>query len=229
MQASRSAGPLSGTRRMIQASALLLAVWAAALAAPRPAVAQGLLDWPVRTELRPEALLSGAAAVFWNPAAAMPAGRAELLAADLDVPTGVRGIAVAGTVAAGARVAIAAGYEHLRIDDVDRTSNSPIPDPGVAGLDLSEHVFSLGGSLAVTRTVSAGTAVRYMRHGEGLGGGNMIGLAAGGAWAPALRHAPRLGGTFFAARGQVDWSLGAEVAPVLDDAGTALVVGYGVQ
>jgi hypothetical protein len=206
------------------ATAALLVACTSAVAS-----AQGVIDWQLRTQLSPDALAAGAAAAFQNPAAGRPPGRLELLAADLSVPTGVRGIALAGAFAAGRRLSFTAGYQNLRVDDIDRTTTSPIPDPGGTGLDVSEHVFSAGLALALTPVITAGAGIRYTRIGEALGGGGSSGATAGLIVAPRLRHSPRLGGTLLVTPDRTRWAVGGALAPALGTEGSALLLGYGVE
>jgi hypothetical protein len=201
----------------------------AVMLAAAPASAQGLIDWRPRTQLRPDVLATGAAAAFWNPAASRPPGRGELIAVDLDVPTGLRGIAAAGALALTSRITIAAGYENLRLEEIDRTSTSPLPDPGGNGLDVSEHVFTSGAAWAVHPSFTAGLAARYVRRAALLGGGGGAGVTAGGVYAPASRFAPRFGGTLDADADGLNWAAGAEFSPLAVAGGAALTLGYGLD
>jgi hypothetical protein len=225
VDAARRAGP---GRSMCNAGGWAVAALLVACA-PAVASAQGVIDWQLRTQLSPDALAAGAAAAFQNPAAGRPTGRLELLAADLDVPTGVRGVAVAGACAPGRRISFTAGYQNLRIDDIDRTTTSPLPDAGGTGLDVSEHVFAAGTALAVTPVITAGAGIRYTRIGEALGGGGSAGGTAGVIVAPRQRFSPRLGGTIFVTPDRTRWAVGGTIAPVLGSEGSALLIGYGVE
>src|SRR5690606_29318978 len=88
-----------------------------------PASAQRLLDWPVRTTAGTAAFTAGAAAAFWNPAAAgRMDGRAEAMVVDIRGPeaTTINGVALAGAVHLDGRTAVFAGYRHLSMDEIVR-------------------------------------------------------------------------------------------------------------
>src|SRR5690606_13046567 len=83
---------------------------------PADLAAQKLLDWPVRTGARPEAVAGGAGAVCWNPAATgWLDRRGEALVIDIRGPATaeVHGIAAATAVRVSDRVTLSVGYHHL--------------------------------------------------------------------------------------------------------------------
>ncbi|MEO5509717.1 MAG: hypothetical protein ABIS27_03750, partial [Longimicrobiales bacterium] len=104
-------------------SALILALACTALATV-PASGQQLIDdWVIRASATPDALLSGATAVFRNPGMLTVAGRGEGVLMDLRGPgtSGVTGMGLAAAYRLDARTTIGAGFQHIGVDDIERT------------------------------------------------------------------------------------------------------------
>jgi hypothetical protein len=140
------------------------AVVVLAAAIGEPAAGQRLLEeWQVRTTAGPEALVSGASAVFWNPAqVAVAGGTVEALVLDLRAPgiTGVDGVAIAAAVALDERTVIALGYEHIGVSGIEHTTDSP---DGGTPLDVGEDRFAAAASHLLGERVRIGAMVRYTR------------------------------------------------------------------
>ncbi|HEY8483894.1 MAG TPA: hypothetical protein VIL13_04725 [Longimicrobiales bacterium] len=154
----------------------------------RPGVAQRLLDWPIRTSGGAEAVVSGAAAVFWNPAGVgLVEGRIEGLVADIEGPasTGLGGVALAVAWQPGGRVAVALGYHHIGIDGIPRTSTSPIPDGTDAELDVGEDLVALAAAYELAPGWTAGVLARYWWANQG-----NLGIQA--AFGAGVIYRPRL-------------------------------------
>jgi hypothetical protein len=191
--------------------------------------AQGLIDWPVRTTVRPAAVAPVPTAALWNPAAVQPRGRAELLVLDADVPTGLRVLGVAAAAALPRGITVSAVYQHMRVDDMERTTTTPNPEAN-GMLDVSEHLFALAGAYALRPELTLGGVVRVARMGESIGGGTDAGAGGGAVYAPALPLSPRFGAALFGSRDGAEWTLGAEVArPWSADAGSVLTFGLGAN
>ncbi|MFO8174087.1 MAG: hypothetical protein R6T96_07360, partial [Longimicrobiales bacterium] len=111
-------------------------------AVPAAAGGQLIFDWPVRSVARPEAVLTGAGAVFWNPGslAASAGTHQEFWITHIDGPdaTGVGGLALAGTLDLPAGIRAALGYWHLGIPDIPITTDSPAQDFGT--MEVAEDV-----------------------------------------------------------------------------------------
>ena len=117
-----------------------------------PAVAQRLLDWPIRAGAGSEALLAGAASAFWNPAGVVPDGsRGEALVLDLKGPSavGIGGVAVAGVVVPWRGVVGFLGYNHLAVAGIRRTEDSPLADSLAPEIDVSEDRVVVGAARAL--------------------------------------------------------------------------------
>ena len=212
---------------------LLIGLCLAALA--DTAAAQRMFDeWPVRTHAGPDALSRGAEAVFWNPAGiTVRAHRGEAMVADQRTPDaiGVGGFAAAAAWRLDAATTIAAGYQHLGIDDIGETSESPLPDPGIpATFSIGEDQIYLNAAYVLGSALTAGAAVRYDRSNESgiyesttsLSGGllytsNIASLSA---------FTPMAGATITARGGGVRWSGGVDFAiPAFGSVTTR--IGYG--
>jgi len=205
------------------------------LAVASPGSAQRLLEWPVRTAPGAEALVDGAAAAFWNPAAAAgpaaPRGDAMVLDIEGSEAVGVRGVALAGSVRLGARTVVTGGYNHIGIPDIPYTEDSPVPSPLRRSIDVGSDLLTLGAARELASAWWIGATLRYWRESagtfhrdDGLGAG--IGLAY---HATAPFH-PSFGAAVFAGRAEPRWLLGTEVAtPAMAGAqDLRLSLGYGV-
>ena len=130
---------------------LFVPVVCAALLLPGRSSGQLLFDWPIRAVPQPEAVLTGAGAVFWNPGSlseAVGTGR-EIWVTHIDGPdaTGIRGVALAGTVDLPLNVRGGIGYWHLGISDIPRTLDSPSPEPGSVEVAEDALLLALAGDL----------------------------------------------------------------------------------
>lgn len=189
--------------RVLMAAALLMLSAA-------PTAAQRLLNWPVRTSALPEAVTSGAGAVFWNPAgAAVAAGsRAEAMVVNLRTPAdlGLNGIALAA-LGVFERTVLALGYEHMGLDPITETTTST---EAVGEINLGEDRFTLAASRQVNRALHAGATARYTR--DNLEGTESV-MAFGAGLLLNLNTvlSPRLAVYAVTEAEQVAWGAGAEV------------------
>jgi hypothetical protein len=168
---------------VINLRTLPLVAVSALLAASSPSHAQRVLELPVRTGVGADALAAGPAALFWNPASiGLPAGTGEALVLDArgPEPTGLDGLAFAGTYLLDERTAVAAGLQHSGIEDVERTTTSPLPTDGAVAVDISETTFIAGGVRDVGARSSMGAGIRYTRVSQIVGGDDVVAIGAGG-------------------------------------------------
>ena len=129
-----------------------------------------------------DALAAGAMAVFWNPGAiGLPAGRGEAMVLDVRGPpaTSLDGFGLAAAIRLDARTALGAGYQHVGIEDIEQTEDSPLPADGARALDIGEHVLSLALVRTVGASLAVGAGIKYTRTAEIIGGDNVVGLTAG--------------------------------------------------
>jgi hypothetical protein len=169
--------------------ALALCIFASA----RPACAQRLLDLQVRTSALPDALAPGAAAVFWNPAAvAGLSGRGEALVVDVrgSRANGLGGTALAGAYRLDERTTFAAGYQHVGLDPIARTSTSPLADAEDPDIDIGEHVFGAALARRLSPDIVIGGIVRYARTSDVAGADGVAEFGAGVELRPRLPLAP---------------------------------------
>lgn len=188
-------------------AALLLACTAASAAAQR------VIDWNIRTTAGAEAVVTGAGAIFWNPAAAGAlAGRGEALVLDLEGPetTGLKGVAGAAAVRLPRGATIGLGYEHLGIGDIQRTDTSPLnTDSDV--ISVAEDRFTVVASQPVVPGLWIGAMAQYERANEAVQVENQASFGAGIYLEPAVKLHPALGGAAFALPGSgARWDVGGE-------------------
>jgi len=206
------------------------------LALASPGSAQRLLEWPVRTAPGAEALVAGAAAVFWNPAAAAgpaAAARGEAMVMDIEgsETAGIRGMALAGSVRLGERTVVLGGYNHLGIADIPFTEDSPVPSALRPAIDVGSDLVTVGLAREVRSAWWVGATLRYWRESAGAfhrddGAGAGIGFA----YHAPVPFRPSLGAAVFTGQAEPRWLVGTEVTtPAL--AGTRdlrFSLGYGV-
>lgn len=201
------------------------------VAATSTAHAQRFLDWPLRTTAEPEAATRGAEAVFWNPAGiSTGATRAEFIVADQRTPDiiGIGGFAGAGAWRLDARTTLAAGFQHIAIDDIGETSTSPLADPGAPAFSITEDQLAVGVSHALGPAVTAGAGVRYDRSDETGLAESTTALGAGFMVAPDLAGRPAAGFNILTHNGGVRYSAAAVIGKtVIQYLGVRF--GYGVR
>jgi hypothetical protein len=202
------------------------------------AAAQRTLDeWPVRGSAGPDAVGRGVEAVFWNPAAITTrAYRGEAFVADQRTPDeiGVRGFAVAGAWRLDARTTVGAAYQHLGIDDIGETSESPLPDPGVPPtFSIGEDQIHVGAAHVLSKDLTVGAGVRLDKSNESWSSGadsTSTSLTAGLLIRPAFlaRIDPSVGGSMIFRQGGLRWTGGVDFALPLSGA-LQTRFGYGVR
>lgn len=170
--------------------------------AARPATAQILFDWPVRSMAVPEALLTGAPALLWNPAGASPAmaGRRQVWVAHVDGPeaSGIQGLVGAAAFDLPVVGRVGATYQHLGVPDIPRTTDSPEPEPG--SLTVTEDLAVLSLAQSLTSHAGLGTSIRLMRGTVGSDRRNRVSVDFGAQ--------TRWGGSLAPAAGAVLRSIG---------------------
>jgi hypothetical protein len=177
-------------------------------------------------------VLTGAAAVFWNPGGvAAGAGTVpEAWVAHVDGPdaTGVRGVAVAVVTELPMGFRGGFGFWHLGVEDIPRTTTSPEPEPGSIG--VSEDA----GFLVLARDINpysgAGASLRIQRG--TVAGDSKVGVRGevGAHLRPPLPLNPRIGLSLGGLGGDVN-TMGAVEAspPPLADGRVPLCLAYGLR
>jgi hypothetical protein len=190
---------------------------AALLVSVADAHAQRLVDLEVRASAGPDVLTTGAAAAFWNPAAAgRLGGRAEALVIDIRGPavTGLGGFAAAGAWRLDSRLTLAVSWEHVSVDDIGRTSDSPIPDGAASRIELGEDVVGLSAAQRLGHIASLGVQVRYARASAIVEDRTVLEFGVGLDLRPDLPLRPAVAGMVRAEEGGARWGAGLEVVPV---------------
>lgn len=180
------------------------------------AAAQRVLDVPLRTGVGADALARGPVAVFWNPGSlGLPSGRGEALVVDARGPTatGLDGVALAGVYRLNDRTAVSGGFLHTGIDDIERTTTSPLPEDGATPIDLSEITFGIAAQRQLAASAAVGAVVRYTRAAEVVGGNDILAFGAGFRLAAPARSGfrPSVGAAAVLDRDGTDWFAGASV------------------
>lgn len=194
------------------------ALVAAFLAAASPAAAQRLLDLPVRAWAGADAVATGAAAAFWNPAtAAFVQDHGEATVFDLHAPdpTGLGAFAAAGAFRLDSLTAIAVGYHHVGIDGILQTTDSPLAEDATP-LDIGEDAVALAASRTISPVLHAGVVVRYIRAAEIAEDRSVVEFGAGVHVRPAnLPGRPALGAAARAENDGVAWNVGLRATPLV--------------
>lgn len=191
---------------------------------------QLVIDWPIRTTPQPEAVLTGADAVFWNPgsiADELESSR-QIWITHVEGPdaTGVRGVAAAAITDLPMGLRAGVGYWHLGIQDIPRTTDSPERDGGDLHVAEDVAVLAAAGSF---RRVGLGAAVRFLQGSVGREVRDRVEGAVGLHVRSDLPARPRLGLTLQGFGRDLRALGGVELAPpALASSRIPLHVGYGI-
>ena len=193
---------------------------------------QLLFDWPLRAAPQPEAILTGAGAVFWNPGSLVPevGTTREILIIHVDGPdvTGVGGVAFSGVVELPIGLQGGFGYRHLGTGGIPRTTNSPHQEIGDVDVSEDAVIFALAGSIAGQTGVGGGISVQ--RGAAGIETKSRIEGEIGVHHQSTLPWAPRIGFVIKGLGGTLRPQGGAEVSlPPLASARVPIHLGYGIQ
>jgi hypothetical protein len=216
----------------LRLSPLLFLLLSGAFVGQAPAKGQLLFDWPIRSDIHPEGVLTGAGALFWNPGGLSPAagkGR-EVWIAHIDGPdaTGVRGVAGIGTMDLPLGLRGAVGYWHLGIPDIPRTTDSPLH--GLGTVEVAEDVLLLGLAKDVNASTGMGGALRLQRASAAGNIRSRIEGDLGVSSAPRLPFSPRFGLALRGLGGNPSILAGVEAGfPPLAKGRLPIRVGYGFE
>lgn len=193
--------------------------------------AQRLLDLPIRAGGGPDALVTGAFAVFWNPAASgIPTGRGEAMVVDVQGPaaTSLDGAAFAGLYRLDARTALGMGVRHSGLGEIPTTTTSPLPDEVAGAIDVGETTFGVMAARTAGSALVFGASAQFTRASRALGATDEIEVGAGlrrphQGWVPGFGAMVRLG------EAGADWAVGVEFAPAVARlAGARASLSYGL-
>ncbi len=220
------------TRQPLSRSCVPVALAFAALLLPGGARAQGIFDWPIRAALHPEAVLTGAGALFWNPGglAGSVGTSQEIWITHVVGPpaTGVRGVAAAGVLDLPWGFRGGLGYWHLGIDDIHRTTTSPDRQPG--DIRLAEDVAVLGAANDLGNRTGGGAAIRVTRGSLGSDSRTTVEGEIGIQHLLSLPLSPQVGLSLRGLGGEPTTLAGAELSlPALASSRLPIRIGYGIQ
>ena len=182
----------------------------AALVLPASTSAQRLIDLPAHTTATAEAAIAGLPAVFWNPAGVTAAPyQGAALAMNLSTPNAV---GVSGIIAAGAyrtaRLTFAAAWEHVGINNIPQTEDSPTES---GEFSLGEDHFSLVAAHELKPGIQVGATAQYI-HDDLSGSSGTLALGAG-IQARATVAWPTTAGAYVVNEGdEVIWKAGLETS-----------------
>ncbi len=204
-----------------------------ALQGPPEAGGQLVFDWPLRSSTQPEAVLTGAGAVFWNPGGLVDEVGAtrEIWIIHVDGPdaTGIGGVGLAGITGLPRGFRIGVGYWHLGVEGIPRTTTSPHQEIGEVTVSEDVALVSIARGLG-TRT-GIGGGFRFQR---GKAGKESLSRVAGEIGihhqATSLRLSPRFAVTLKGLGAELETLLGTELAlPALASSRIPVRVGFGIQ
>jgi hypothetical protein len=205
-----------------------------ALSSLSPGLAGGqvIFDWPIRAVLQPEAVLTGAGAVFWNPGSLVEevGTTQEAWIVHVDGPdvTGVRGAAVSGVLDLPKGVRGGVGYWHLGIEDIPRTTTSPHQETGE--ISVSEDVAFLALAWSLAGHTGIGGAVRFQRGAAGKDARSQVEAEMGIHHQASLPLSPRFGMAVKGLGGDLRGLGGVEITLAsLASSRMPIRVGYGLQ
>src|SRR5687768_6157434 len=131
---------------------------------PSASFAQRIVEWPVRFSAGAEPTVTGAGALFWNPAALARDGvRFEAAVIDMHTPEEM-GLRTLGAVVAFAvdRTVFGVGYRHAGIDDIPFTEGPPVEN-STETVSVGEDEVLLGAAHRLGAVISVGATARYVR------------------------------------------------------------------
>jgi hypothetical protein len=203
-----------------------------ALLLPGQAHAQGMFDWPIRSAIQPEAVLTSAGVVFWNPGgmAGSVGSHQEIWLTHIVGPasTGVRGVAGAGvmTLPFGFRGGL--GYWHLGVGDIPRTIDSPNIEFG--DINVAEDVALLALARDLGGRSGGGASIRLRQSSMGGDTRTYLEGELGIHYRSGLPLSPRMGLAIQGLGGNPAALAGLEVSlPALASSRVPVRAGYGFQ
>jgi len=219
-------------RHYVSRFRLPTAVAALALLSPAGAEGQAIFNWPLRAATQPEAVLTGAGAVFWNPGSLVPeVGTGQevwILHVDGPDATGVRGVAASGVVDLPLGLRGGFGYSHLGIQDIPRTTTSPHPEAGE--VNIGEDVAVLALARNTSDRTGIGGGFRFQRGAVGRDSKSRVVGEVGIHHQSKLPFTPRFGLVLRGLGGEIKTLGGIELSlPPLASSRIPIRVGYGLQ
>jgi hypothetical protein len=191
-----------------------------------------IFDWPLRAAPQPEAVLTGAGAVFWNPGSLVPevGTDREVWIIHVDGPdvTGVGGVALSGVAELPMGFHGGAGYWHLGIEDIPRTTTSPLQEIG--GINVSEDVFVLALARPLAGHTGIGGSLSFQRGAAGRDTKSRAEGEIGIHHQSNLPFSPRIGFVLKGLGGGMKAHAGTELSlPALASDRIPVRIGYGIQ
>lgn len=199
---------------------------------PGRAGGQVIFDWPLRSAPQPEAVLTGAGAVFWNPGGLVSevGTDQEIWVLHVDGPdaTGVRGVAASGAFDLPMGFRGGVGYWHLGIQDIPRTTTSPQREAGEVHIAEDVALIALAKNVAVRTGV--GGAFRFQRGAVGSDARTRLEWEMGIHHQSTLPLSPRFGLALRGIGGDIRTLGGIEATlPSLASGRIPIRAGYGLQ
>jgi hypothetical protein len=213
----------------------LLLTWATSglLLPPPGAAGQLVFDWPLRSATQPEAVIIGAGSVFWNPGSLVSeVGTArEVWIIHVDGPdvTGIGGVGLSGVADLPEGFRVGAGYWHLGVDGIPRTTTSP--EHEIGDVHVSEDVAVIVVAQSIGSRTGLGGGFRF-QHGSA--GKESLSRVEGELGihhrATYLPLSPRFGLAVRGLGAELGTLAGTELTlPALASSKIPVRIGYGIQ
>jgi hypothetical protein len=156
------------------------------------------------------------------------AGRGSVLLVELLAPeaTGVDVLALSAGWRLEQRTTLAAGFQHLGVDGIERTEDSP--ESGTR-IDVSQDLFAVGAARQLTPRLLAGAGAQYLRSSEALNEDGQLSIGAGVRLQLPLPLAAALAGYAASVEDRVLWGAAAEVTPPVSLGSWQTMVNLGVS
>ena len=199
---------------------------------PSGVAGQVIFDWPIRAAPQPEAVLTGAGAVFWNPGSLVSGvGTSQeiwIIHVDGSDATGVRGVATSGVIDLPRGLRGGVGYWHLGIQDIPRTTTSPHREAGE--INVAEDVALLALAKNLGGHTGVGGTLRFQRGAAGREARSQVEGEIGIHHRSSLPFTPRFGLTLRGLGGELKALGGVELSlPPLASSRIPIRFGYGLQ
>ncbi len=213
---------------------LLFTAPALGLLLPPPGAAgQLVFDWPLRSATQPEAVITGAGSLFWNPGSLVSevGTDREVWIIHVDGPdaTGIGGVGFSGVTDIPQGFRVGAGYWHLGVDGIPRTTTSP--EQEIGEIHVSEDVAVVAVAQSMGSMTGLGGGLRF-QHGSA--GKESLTRVEGELGihhrATYLPFSPRFGLAIRGLGAELGTLAGAELTfPALASSRIPVRVGYGIQ
>lgn len=203
------------------------------LLAPYGLAGQLVFDWPLRSAPQPEAVITGAGSVFWNPGSLVSEVGTDrqvwIIHVDGPDATGIGGVGLSGIADLPGGFRAGMGYWHLGVEGIPRTTTSP--EHEIGDIHVSENVAILAVAKRLGPQTGIGGGLRFQHGSAGKESLNrMEGEVGIHHWATGMPFSPRVGFTLRGLGSELETLWGTEFSlPPLASSRIPVRFGYGIQ